>query len=225
MKHFTVIDVEQRSPEWFAARLGRVTGTLADAVMAKGRGTAESVQRKKLRYRLALEQLTGRSFEKDFQSDAMADGIAREPIAYAAYEALKGVMLDRAGFCRHNEKMIGCSVDGLWNDFEGLVSIKCPEWHTHAETLRAKTIDTDYLRQIVHEQLVTGAEWTDFVSFQPLFPDRLQLVVIRVDRNPQAIEQYAAELERFLAEVETEYHALKTMAGVGAVLTEAAGAA
>lgn len=222
MKAFTVIDCEQRTPEWFAARLGRVTGTLADAVMAQGRSKGSvSVQRVKLRYRLALEQLTGRVFDEGKkQTEPMANGVAREPLAYAAYEALKGVLLDRAGFCSHNEQMIGCSVDGYQGDWEGLVSIKCPEWHTHAETLRGKTIETGYLRQIVHEQLVTGAAWTDFVSFHPDFPERLQLAVIRVERNPEAINQYADELAKFLGEVRTEYDALRTMAeGVQVAVT------
>lgn len=210
---FTVIDCEQRTPEWFAARVGRVTGTMADAVLAQGRTKgSESVQRKKLRYRLALERITGRPFEKDFQTQAMADGVEKEPLAFAAYEALTGVLLDRAGFCAHTTQPIGCSVDGYLGDWEGLVSIKCPEWHTHAETVRGKSIDTGYMRQIVHEQLVTGAQWTDFVSFHPDFPERLQLAVIRVERNPQAISQYAEELERFLAEVKVEEDALKTLA-------------
>lgn len=212
MKPFTVIECDQRSEAWFAARLGRVTGTLADAVMAKGRGAAESVQRKKLRYRLALERITGRVFEKDFQSDAMKTGIEREPLAFAAYEAATKMLLDRAGFCAHNTLQIGCSLDGYQGDFERLISIKCPEWHTHAETLRGKTIDTGYLRQIIHEQYVTGAGSTDFVSFHPDFPERLQLAIIPVERNQAAIDQYAEELDRFLAEVQTEEDALRTMA-------------
>jgi hypothetical protein len=221
-RQFTVIDCAQRSEAWFAARLGRVTGTTADAVMAQGRSKGSvSVQRVKLRYRLALERLTGRAFEKDFQTQAMADGVEREPLAFAAYEAQTGVLLDRAGFCSHTTQMVGCSVDGYQGDWEGLISIKCPEWHTHADTLRAKTIDTDYMRQIVHEQLVTGAEWTDFVSYHPAFPERLQLAIIRVPRNPEALVTYAVELEKFLTEVETEYQALKTMADPAAVLKEA----
>jgi hypothetical protein len=212
-KPFTIVECEQRSPEWFQARRGRVTGSEADAMLAQGRTKgSESVQRKKLRYRKALERLTGRSFEKEFQSDAMAVGIEREPLAFGAYEAAKSVLLDRAGFCAHNELRIGCSVDGYYGDFEGLVSIKCPEWHTHADTLRAKTIDLGYMRQIIHEQYVTGAEWTDFVSFNPDFPERLQLAIIRVPRNADAMIQHCAEVLRFLNEVEVEYLALKTMA-------------
>lgn len=225
MRTFTVVDCEQRSAEWFEARRGKVTGTMADIVLAKGKGNAESVQRVKLRYRLALERLTGKVFEKEFQSKAMTEGIEKEPLAFAAYEASRRVLLDRAGFCAHDTLPIGCSVDGLLNDFEGLVSIKCPEWHTHAETVRGRSIPTDYHRQIIHEQLITGAAWTDFVSFHPDFPERLQLAVIRVMRMPQAIEQYAAELDKFLAEVQNEFDSLRTLAEPGAVLAEAAGVA
>jgi hypothetical protein len=213
VKPFTVIDVAQRSPEWFQARCGRVTGSEADAMLAQGRSKgSESVQRKKLKYQKALERITGKTFQREFQSDAMTTGIEREPLAYAAYEAVERVLLDRAGFCAHNELQAGCSVDGYLGDFEGLVSIKCPEWHTHADSLRAKSIELGYMRQILHEQFVTGALWTDFVSYHPDFPERLQLCVVRVFRNDEAMAQHEAELRKFLAEVQVEYDALRTMA-------------
>lgn len=219
MRPFTIIDCDQRTPEWFAARCGRATGTTANKFLAKGKGSAESVQRTKLKYRLALERLTGRVLEKgDYQSDAMKDGVEREPLALSFYEASKGVLLERAGFCSHNELMIGCSVDAYFGDFEGLVSIKCPEWHTHAETLRGKTIELEYMRQIIHEQYVTGALWTDFVSFHPDFPERLQLAVIRVPRKEEAMAQHDVAVRAFMAEVQAEYDALRLMSeGITAV--------
>ena len=35
MKAFTVVDCEQKSPEWFAARVGRLTSTGAADMLAK----------------------------------------------------------------------------------------------------------------------------------------------------------------------------------------------
>ncbi len=68
------------------------------------------------------------------------------------------------------------------------------------------------MRQILHEQFITGALWTDFVSYHPDFPERLQLCIVRVLRDEKAMAQHEAELRKFLAEVQTEYDALKTMA-------------
>ena len=40
--------MEQRSPEWFLARKGKVTASKIADVMAKGRGGAESVTRQSI---------------------------------------------------------------------------------------------------------------------------------------------------------------------------------
>lgn len=225
MPAFTVYDMPQHfedgtvNPAWLQARIGRITGSAADAMLAQGRSKgSESVQRIKLRLKLAIERLTGKSLEKGYQSDVMARGIQLEPEARGVYESVKGVLLDQCGFIAHNDLMAGCSVDGYYGDFEGLVSIKCPEWAAHVGTLRHGQIDLGYMRQIIHEQWVTGALWTDFVSYNPDFDGKLQLAVIRVPRNPEAIEQHEVEVRRFLDEVQTEYDALITLRdGVKAV--------
>jgi hypothetical protein len=225
-RRFTVYDMPQHledgttaNPDWLAARLGRVTGSTADAMLAKGRSKdAESVQRRDLRLKLALERLTGKTLEKKRQTDAMFRGLQLEPEARAVYESVKGVLLDQCGFIAHNDLMAGCSVDGYYGDFEGLVSIKCPEWAAHLGTLRRGEIELGYMRQIVHEQFVTGALWTDFVSYNPDFDGKLQMAIIRVKRQPDAIEQHEVEVRRFLDEVQTEYDALVTLRdGVKAV--------
>lgn len=226
MRTFTVYDMPQHledgttaNPEWLAVRLGRITGSEADAMLAQGRTKgSESVQRRDLKIRKALERMTGRVIERKRQSDAMFRGLQLESEARGVYESVQGVLLDQCGFLAHNDLMAGCSVDGYYGDFEGLVSIKCPEWSAHIATLRHGQIDLGYMRQIVHEQWVCGAEWTDFVSYNPDFDGKLQLAVIRVPRKADAIEQHEAEVRRFLAEVDAEYDALVTMRdGVKAV--------
>lgn len=212
MKPFTVIDVDQRSPEWLAARSGRVTGSTAKCVTAKGRGSEESMQRVNLRTKLALERITGKSLEKNFTTQAMEQGIEREPMALAAYEAETGALITQTGFLQHNREMIGCSLDAHVGDFEGLVSIKCPEITAHWETLRTLTISGDYMRQIEHEMLVTGAAWADYVSFNPDFEGPLQLCIIRVKRDDAKIADYATKLTVFLKEVDTLEADIRAMA-------------
>lgn len=226
---FEIVTVEQRSEAWFAARLGRVTGSTANAVLSKGRSAGtESVQRVNLRTRLALERITGRSLENDFQTPAMTQGIEREAEALAAYEAATGQLIETTGFLKHVELMAGCSLDAHVGDFEGLVSIKCPIPATHLETLRkrdaalrngtqmADTIPADYSRQILHEQWVTGAAWTDYVSFNPDFPGALRLCVIRVERDAKLLDAYELALRLFLTEVEREQAEIQKMTEVAA---------
>lgn len=219
MDKCTVLDFAQHlddgspNPDWLAARIGRVTGTSADAMLAQGRTKGqESTQRRNLRIRLALERLTERSLERDFQTQEMAQGLAREAYALGAYEERTDRLIYTCGFIRHDEMLAGCSIDGYYGDFEGLVSVKCPDLAKHADAVHGGKIDLGYMRQIQHEQWITGAAWTDYVSYNPDFPEKLQLVILRVPRNDDAMAQHEAELRRFLAEVETEYRALKLMA-------------
>ncbi len=51
--------MDQRSDEWFAARLGKVTASKVKDVMAKGRGGAPSATRQNYMMQLLCERLTG----------------------------------------------------------------------------------------------------------------------------------------------------------------------
>jgi hypothetical protein len=54
---FTVVMAEQRSPEWFAARLGRLTGSRAADMLATIK-SGEAAARRDLRVQLVVERLT-----------------------------------------------------------------------------------------------------------------------------------------------------------------------
>jgi hypothetical protein len=54
------------------------------------------------------------------------------------------------------------------------------------------------------QMAVTGAKWCDFVSFDPRMPERSQLLVVRVMRDPEYILYMEAEISSFLKEVERE---------------------
>ena len=217
---FTVIEAEQRSPAWFAARLGRLTGSRAGDMLATIK-SGEAAARRDLRMQLVCERLTGQLQEDAFVNVAMQRGIDCEPLAFAAYEALTGQMVQRTGFCAHSVHQAGCSLDGHVGDFDGLIELKCPKSATHLRYLRAGTVPAEHLAQITHNLWITGAAWCDFVSFDDRFPTNLHFFRARVDREPQAIAAYEASALRFLAEIETETSAVATMNDIGMVLREA----
>lgn len=174
---------------------------------------AEAASRRNLRVRLALERLTGKPLDRsDFQSQAMKDGIEREPDAFAAYEALTGRLLERTGFLRHERLQAGASLDGHCDDFTGLVEIKCPEHAAHLEVLESGTLPAKYLPQVTHQLWATGAAWLDFVSYQPDFPIELRIKVVRVDPQPADIDAYELALALFLSEVELETERIRALA-------------
>src|SRR5262245_52635588 len=101
--------VDQRSPEWVALRLGRVTSSCAAEMLARLKDPkAEAAGRRNLRVRLTLERVTGRSLESAYVSPAMQQGIAREVDALTLYEGLTGRLLRPVGFVAHEELMAGC---------------------------------------------------------------------------------------------------------------------
>jgi putative phage-type endonuclease len=220
VRDFTVVEAEQRSPEWFAARLGRLTGSRAADMLATIK-TGEAAARRDLRMQLVCERLTQSLQEDGFINAAMQRGIDCEPLAFAAYESETGQMVQRSGFCAHNTLAIGCSLDGHIEDFEGILECKCPKSATHLRYLKAGVVPADYLPQITHNLWVTGAQWCDFVSFDDRFPAALSFFRVRVNRDEKAIDEYAAKAIAFLAEVQTECEAVRTMTNLKQVLTEA----
>ena len=213
---FRIVDVPQRSAEWFQARAGRVTSTGAADFLATRRDKAESASRRNLRTRLALERLTGKSLEREFQSQAMKDGIDREADAFAAYEALTGDLLERTGFLAHTDLLAGGSLDGHLGNFEGIVEIKSPMHATHLEYWRTGRVPGDYLAQVTHLLWLTGAKWCDWFSFQPDFPEHSRIKLVRVQRSDVDVAAYELALRLFLSEVEREYNEIAQLGAVHA---------
>lgn len=200
---FTICDAPQRSPEWVAARLGRLTGSRAADMLAtiqKG----EAAGRRNLRVQLVLERITNRSQDKAFVSAAMQEGIDREAAAYAYYEASTGQLLTRTGFLSHRTILAGCSLDGHVGNFEGIIEIKCPLAATHLEYVKTGVIPGEYQKQITHGLWISGAAWCDWLSFHPDFPEPLQGKLVRVLAKDLDLAAYEAQAVKFLAEVAAE---------------------
>lgn len=208
----TFHDVEQRSPEWIALRLGRLTASKAGDMSAQIK-SGEAASRRNLRVQLALERITARAQERSYTSGPMLDGIEREPAALAHYEAMTGVLVRPIGFVSHNELMAGCSPDGLIGE-DGLLSIKSPTPAIHWEYLRTGTVPRDYMLQIVHEFWITGRRWCDWMSYSSDFPDGAQVKLVRVERIEKDVKAYALLAHTFLDEVDLAVNEFRTLTGV-----------
>jgi hypothetical protein len=196
-----IVDCAQGSPEWFAARCGVQSASRFAAIMATIK-TGEAADRRNYRTDLVVERLTGKPLE-GFTTPAMKQGIEREPFARMGYEARTGNIVQEVGFCLHDTLCAGASPDGLIDDDGGL-EIKCPERSAHLRYLQQDMEPAEYTWQIQGGMWVTGRAWWDFVSYNPDFPEHLQLIVRRIPRNDEAIKKLAGEVEKFLAEVDAE---------------------
>ena len=209
-RNFTLIDAAQRSAEWFQARAGRLTGSRAGDMLATIK-SGEAAARRDLRVQLVVERLTGQPQEDSYINAAMQWGIDHEADAFGAYEAQTGNLVRRTGFLAHDSLMVGCSLDGDVEDFTGIVEIKCPKSATHYGYLKANAVPSNHMPQILHNLWVTGAEWCDFVSYDPRFPEGRRLFVCRVPRVEIDILAYAKCAEKFLAEVDVEVAAMAAL--------------
>jgi len=199
--------MEQRSDEWFAARLGRVTASRVADLMAQTK-TGYSASRANYMAELICERLTGAQADK-FSNSAMQWGTDTEPQARAAYAFMNDADVIETGFVLHPAIVdFGASPDGLIGD-DGLVEIKCPNTATHIDTLLSEKIPAKYVTQMQVQMACTGRAWCDFVSFDPRLPSELQLWVSSVARDDAAIAEIEAETIKFLSELAAKVENLR----------------
>jgi putative phage-type endonuclease len=204
--------MDQGSEEWFTIRIGKVTASRVADVIAKTK-TGYSASRDNYMAQLVCERLTGQKGES-FTNAAMQHGTDTEPLARAAYEALKDVLVDEVGFVPHPTiEMAGASPDGLVGD-DGLIEIKCPNTATHIETLLSQSVPGKYNTQMQFQMACTGRKWCDFVSFDNRLPEELQLFVKRVPRDEVFIRLIEAEIVQFLAELDDKINKLMKVKNV-----------
>lgn len=191
--------MDQRSAEWFEARLGRLTASRVADMMATTRN-GWGADRANYAWELALERLTGEP-TPSFCSAPMQWGIDTEDRARAAYQIHALCNVVEVGFIEHPTLFAGASPDGLIAA-DGMLEIKCPNPKAHGETLLNGTIADKYLKQMQFQMACSGRAWCDFVSFDPRFPEPMQLWVKRVERDDTAIREIEECAEGFLAEVD-----------------------
>jgi len=188
----------QRSPEWHAFRLGRVTASRISDVMATLK-TGEAVSRRNYRAEKVLERISGKSQENNYQSGAMLAGIENEAQARRAYVFYKKCTVEEVGIIPHPSiEWAAASPDGLVGE-DGLIEIKCPEPNGYLDALLGKAIDKKYMDQMQWQMACSGRAWCDYVVWR----DGLDLVPpVRVVRNNERIADLEAEVRKFLQEVE-----------------------
>ena len=178
--------MEQRSEEWFQARLGLVTASRVADVLAKIK-SGESASRRNYKIQLVSERLTGER-QESYINQAMQDGIDREQFARDRYVQEHGGV-EEVGFVKHPTLEAGASPDGMVGD-DGILPSK-------------------YVPQVQFQLLVTGRKWCDFVSYHPMFPKHLQIFVKRIEADPVYQQELETEVKQFLKEVDDVINKLK----------------
>ena len=198
--------MEQRSPEWFAARLGKATASRVADIIAKTK-TGYSTSRANYLAELLCERLTGLQGDS-YVSPAMQWGTDKEAEALSLYEFQTDEPVEAVGFVDHPAiPMSGASPDGLVGAL-GLVEIKCPITATHLDTLLGQSVSGRYHTQVQWQLACTGRAWCDFVSYDPRVPAHLRLFVQRIPRDGEAIADLEREVRSFLGELDAKIETL-----------------
>lgn len=190
-----VIECEQGTDEWFAARAGVVTASEFATVLAKGRGGGDSITRRKYMMTLAGEILTGQVADKWEGNRHTERGKLLEGEARDAYALIADVEPAQVGFLRRGR--IGCSPDSLVGVY-GLLEIKTKLPHLQLDVLESDAVPPEHMAQIQGQLWVSGREWCDFVSYWPGLP----IFIKRVTRDVDYIARLSVAVSEFVADVD-----------------------
>ena len=200
-----ILDHEQGSPEWLAARLGKPSASMFSKLITQTGKPSSSAH--DYVTELIAERLTGKS-EPFHVTEWMERGTALEPEAREAYEFISGNDVIETGFILDTSFEFGCSPDGLILEGESLggLEIKAPKSKTMVSYLMNPQVGVKkYWQQIQGCMWITKRDWWDFFAYHPEMPH----VLVRVDRDEEYIAKLAIEVEKAVAEILNQVEKLK----------------
>ena len=182
--------MQQRTTEWFAARRGRVTGSVAGAILGVNPHTSrEDVLRRLVR--------DWHGAEPEFVGNiATMHGTAHEDGAIVDFQMETGIGVNPVGFLPY-EDWLGASPDGLTDD-GGVLEVKVPfgkRNDTNAD-FKPLTDQPHYYAQVQIEILCANAShgWFWQWSAHGFDLDRVEIDQAWRDENLPRLKQFHAEL-------------------------------
>lgn len=181
---------QQGTEAWLIERLGHLTGSRFEDVVAVDRYGKPKEARNTAIVEVSLELLTGEPGAM-WSSKATRWGHEHEPHARKGYEVESGEVCTEVGFIPHpKHRQVGASPDGLIGK-DGGWEAKCPLTPAvHLKTL-LHGMPAEHMAQCQGGMWVCEREWWDFVSYHPKFPPAMRLYRQRIPRD----DKYIANLE------------------------------
>ena len=188
-----IIDIEQRTEEWFANRLGSIGGSTISQAVAGGQGKTRTT----LLYRLAGEIQSGVKYE-GYSNHHMERGIEQENEARLVYQMETETEVQQVGLVRA-AKYKHCSPDGLIEP-DGILEIKCTIPSVHVETIFHNEIPAARRLQCQWGLHICQRQYVDFVSYSPLVSDN-PIWIIRRGRDEKLIKKLDEGADKFILEL------------------------
>ena len=216
-----LVDVEQGSPEWLAARRGVITATRAQAIFGRGqskwkgfRFTVPLQASEDAIAEIAMER-QDHSGKPNVTGAALRRGHDFEDEARDAYTFATGQVVDLCGLALHDDyDLFGCSPDGMVGQ-RGMMQIKVPtSVRKHVSYLKTGFHAAEYGWQLFHEMFVMERDWTDCVSYCPEAGPGLQLAIHRLyaPRSWKAYRDMLVSADCRIEDVVSELSAIREAA-------------
>lgn len=178
LDNIEILDLEQGTPEWIALRKTKITATDASVIM--GVNPWKNISQLYEEKVLDVNPL--------YMNEKMKRGIELEPIARQSFILETGIVI-------HPKIVVKgwamASLDGMNEDANVIVEIKCPSDKDHKLAISGKIPDY-YYPQLQHQMYVTGLQFNYYYSF-----DGIDGVVVKVERDEEYIQKMLIEEEKF----------------------------
>lgn len=151
---------KQNTPEWFEKRKGRVTGSVAGAILGVAPYmTREDVLRSMVRaYHGAESEFTG-NIATDW-------GHNNEATARMAFQLESGLMVEETGFHPY-EDWLGASPDGIIPEQDAIFEVKCPFGIRNGGSFKTLREQPHYYAQVQLEIMCAGRSRAYFHQWTP----------------------------------------------------------
>jgi len=203
------VNVRQNTEEWFQLRLGKITSSNFDKIMAN-EGKAFGPPAIEYAEKVALEVVTGeRDESSSFKNGYMERGNDLEPVAKELYEIERFCEVSNGGFNISDCEKFGDSPDGNVGK-NGCIEIKSVIPKTQWKRIKKGGVDMAYKWQIQGHLLLGKKEWCDFVSYCPEMPENKRLHIERVYPDEDMIKRLKQRLTLFHEEVLNNVELLKS---------------
>jgi hypothetical protein len=188
-----IVDCEQGSPEWFAARVGIPTASEFKTLLGIKKEARDKVTRRTYMLKLAGEIITG-EVQESYQNDHMQRGKDMEAEARRLYAFMSDADPRQVGFIVNGPK--GCSPDSLIGD-NGVLEVKTKLPHLTIDCLLKDEFPSEHKAQCQGALWVAEREWVDIAVYWP----RLPLFVKRAYRDEAFIKTISQAVDDFNAEL------------------------
>ena len=200
---FNPAEVDQGSTEWLIMKLGVLSASNADKVMAGTKTQGRQTYMASLIKEVAACEPSELAPFKQLEHGKLWEPVARDALAFSLMEDIKEVP-----FVYSDDMRSGCSPDGLFGSNSG-AEIKCPYDSTHFIKLACfSEAKKAYEKQCQFSMWVTGAEQWVFANYDDrmtLMPKLHHVVFERDDKVMKTLDdcvpQFISDMDKALADI------------------------